>query len=219
MRFLGRSLLIVVLTAIPFARAQVGQDYGGKQSFGISGSYAPDSSHILIGISEQRRTWTAGGEYTRRLFKRDRFRVDYTGSLNPFFQESDPTLIGLEATLTPGAPPTILPLTPTRVVTVDHAPIKTVCGVEPSCYPVYNLYGRQSTYGASISPLGARISLFPRLRLQPSFATDIGLLFSTRDLPIDDTEKLNYQFSFGPGVQVFSAHNAAARLELVYRHI
>jgi len=89
----------------------------------------------------------------------------------------------------------------------------------PVCYPVYNLYGRESTYAASISPVGARISLFPRMRLQPSFETDMGIVFSTRDMPIDDSAKLNYMFSFGPGIQLFSFHNTAARLEYVYRHI
>jgi hypothetical protein len=85
--------------------------------------------------------------------------------------------------------------------------------------PIYAYYGRQNTYAAALSPLGARVSGFPRSRLQPSFALDLGFVVSSRDLPVDLADQFNYMFSFGPGVQVFSSARSSVRLEYIYRHI
>ena len=190
---------------------------GGVESFGVSSTWSPDSSHILIGLSEQRRTWTLGVEYTHRLGSGKRFRFDYEGSLQPLYEESDPTEIGTITTI--AGRTFITPQAPVRVIFEDRGPVGFIIGAGPAPLPIYAYYGRQNTYAAALSPLGARVSGFPRSRLQPSFALDLGFVVSSRDLPVDLADQFNYMFSFGPGVQVFASPRSSMRLEYIYRHI
>ncbi len=197
-----------------------GQDaggFGGVQSLGIAASYSPDSSHMLIGESEQRRLWSAGIEYTRLLRQGSRLRLDYEGSVQPFYLESDPTLTS--TVFTYGGHTFVTPGQPVRVVSVERGPVGSVpLGAGPSI-PFYALYGRQNTYAAVLAPLGARIGVLPRRRVQPSFAINLGLVFSARDIPVDDAERFNFMFEFGPGVQVYSSARSSLRLEYLYHHV
>jgi hypothetical protein len=199
------------------AEAQQPHDFGGAQSLGITSSYSPDSSHILIGESQQRRTWTVGVEYTHILLRTRRVRWDYEASVLPFYQESDPTVVGIQYTIAGTTFTT--PQTPTRVTTVNHGPIGYVTEPRGLSAPIYALFGRQSTNGGALAPLGARATLFQHRRIQPSFSLDLGFVVATRDLPIDNSDQFNYMFSFGPGIQVFANPLSSVRLEYIYRHI
>lgn len=194
-----------------------GQGVGGVQSFGITSSYSPDSSRILIGESEQRRTWTGGAEYTHLLHRGQRLRWDYEGSFLPYYMESDPTLDGNYYTL-PSGQTVITRQAPVRLTTVPRGPL----GSEPTgttSVPLYALLGRQNTNGAEFSPLGARISALPCRRVQPSFSLDLGLVATAHQIPLDNTDNFNFMFSFGPGVQFFAGRQSSLRLEYIYRHI
>jgi hypothetical protein len=204
------------------ARAQQSGEYGRLQSFGISTSYSPDSSHILIGMSEQRRTWFAGFEYTRRIGSTRHVRWDYEGSILPFYLESDPTLIGTEVTV--GSKTFTTSQAPQRLVAVPRGPVGTDTtgnGAPVPVYaiPVYAILGRENTYAGGLAPLGARATWFRQYRIQPSFAVDLGFIVSPRDIPIDDTDRFNFMFCFGPGVQIFSNAHSSLRLEYLYHHI
>lgn len=85
--------------------------------------------------------------------------------------------------------------------------------------PLYPIYGTTKTYAVAISPIGARLNAFTSHRLQPTFSTDLGLVISSRDLPIDGSANLNYLFSFGPGVAFIGPRRASIRLEYLYRHM
>jgi hypothetical protein len=187
--------------------------FGGVESIGIASSYSPDSSHILIGEAEQRRTWTGGVEYTHLLGSSYKTRWDYEASLLPFYQESDPTAIGTEVTL--AGHTYISSQAAVRVTTVPRGPIGYVFGTTT---PVYALYGRKTTNGGSLSPLGVRATWFQRSRIQPSFSLDLGFVLAARDIPVDNAFKFNFLFSFGPGVQVFATSRSSVRLEYIYRH-
>jgi len=190
---------------------------GGVQSVGFSTSYSATSSHILFGEAEQRRIWTMGVEYTHLLHQGPRYRLDYEGSLIPLFEETDPTATG--TIFAYGGQSYIMQLTPVRVITVNYGPVGTEPTGKITSVPLYALYGRQNTYAAAFSPLGARISALPRWQVQPSFALDLGCVVSARDIPVDDAESFNFMFSFGPGVQFITSRRASLRLEYIYRHI
>jgi opacity protein-like surface antigen len=208
------AVLSAILTVIAAA-----QDLPAKQSLGISFGYSPDSSHILIGISEQRRTWTGGVEYGRTLYGNNSIRADYEASVSPFFLERDPTASGSYAKLPDGSIENF-PGVPTRVVKINGAPIGYIGGIGPTPIPIYaDGFGTEETYAASISPLGARINGFNSHRLQPTFSADLGLVFSGRNLPVDQSSSVNFLFSFGPGVELFYKPNRAVRLEYLYRHM
>lgn len=196
------------------ARAQEVGGFGGKESFGVFSSYSPDSSHMLIGMSEQRRSWTAGLEYTHRIGSIGQVRWDYEFSILPFYLESDPAVVATTATYdgetftTSNSPIRVIHIDPTTPVGVTYTGIK-----------VYPIYGRETSYAVGMSPLGGRTTFFPRSRIQPSFAVDLGFLVSNRDLPVDDSNRFNFTFAFGPGVQVFSSERSSVRLEYLYHHI
>ena len=197
-----------------FGVSVLAQELSGRQSCGISSTFAPDSSHILIGDAEQRRVWTAGLEYSRRLWGNGSLRLDYEGSVAPFFQERDPTLVA-EYAIINGNRVTV-PASGLRVVYANNDPVGG--GGFGNTIPLYPIYGSTKTYAFAISPIGARISGFSSHRLQPTFSTDLGMVFSSRDLPVDDSASVNFLFSFGPGVEILRG-NGAIRLEYLYRHM
>jgi len=190
---------------------------GGTHSFGISSSYSPNSSHILIGEAYQRRTWTLGVEYTRLMYRSPHYRLDYEGSLTPFYLESDPAVIG--SIYTVGGKSYITSQVPERVVSINHQPLIEVMMGNGKVAPLYALYGRENTYAASFAPFGMRVSALPRWPVQPSFALDLGFVVSSRDLPVALADQFNYMFALGPGVQLFTSPCASVRLDYLYRHI
>jgi hypothetical protein len=212
-----KNLAIIFLSLCflgAFGGSVLAQELSGRQSFGISSTFAPDSSHILIGDAEQRRVWTAGLEYSRRLWGNGSLRLDYEGSVAPFFQERDPTLVAEYAIINGNQ--VIAPASGLRVVYANNDPVGG--GGFGNTIPLYPIYGSTKTYAFAMSPIGARISGFSSHRLQPTFSTDLGMLFSSRNLPVDDSASFNYLFSFGPGVEILRG-NGAIRLEYLYRHM
>jgi hypothetical protein len=219
--FIVRPLTIVIamlalIECCSSATAQQSDAYGAKQSFGVSTSYSPDSSHILIGMSEQRRTWSNGFEYTRRIATTRGVRWDYEGSILPFYLESDPVLLGTKLSFNNAT--SIALVAPQRLVTVPRGPVGTITAGS-TVIPVYAILGRQNTYAGGLAPLGLRAILFQQRCIQPSFAIDLGFLASTRDIPIDDTDQFNFTFAFGPGMQLYSTPRSSLRLEYLFHHV
>jgi hypothetical protein len=191
--------------------------YGGVSSFGISASYSPDSSHILIGDSGQRRIWTAGGEYTHLLRENSLLRLDYEGAVMPVFEETDPTVIGTVFTIS--GQPIVTSQSPVRVLHIANGPVGSILTGTTSSVPLYALFGRQNTYAAAITPVGLRVSAMPRWIFQPSIAIDTGFVISARDIPLDDSSQFNFTFAVGPGLQFFNSSHTSLRAEYLYRHI
>jgi lipid A 3-O-deacylase PagL len=200
------------------AQAQDRVSFGGAQSFGFTTSYSPDSSHILIGEAEGRRTWTLGGEYTHRLGHSQRVRWDYEGSILPFYEELDPAVVAITYTVA-GQTDTIAQIPPIRVTAIDHSPVGYVVEPHGVQAPIYAVYGNESTNGGAVAPLGARATLFQHHSIQPSFSVDLGFVVATRDIPVENSDQFNFMFSFGPGVQIFSTPQTSMRIEYIFRHI
>lgn len=191
--------------------------FGGVSSFGISTSYSPDSSHILIGDSGQRRIWTAGGEYTHLLRETQHLRLDYEGAIMPVFEETDPTVVGTQ--FTASGQLIVDSQSPVRVLHVDSHPVGTVLTGSGATVPLYALFGKQNTYAAAITPLGLRLSAMPHWIFQPTLALDLGFVVSARDIPLDDCSQFNYTFAIGPGFQFFNTAHTSLRAEYLYRHV
>jgi hypothetical protein len=199
------------------AAGQEPAGFGGEWSYGFSTTYSPDSSHILIGDSEQRRIWTVGGTYSHVLRQSPHFRLDYEGAVMPVWEERDPTVTGTEFFVSGQAIVTTQP--PVRVVYVTNRPVGSQPTGIGTFAPLYALFGTENTYAAAITPLGARVSAMPRWRLQPTFAIDLGFVFGSRSIPIDDATAFNYLFAVGPGIQLYSDPHTSWRVEYVYRHM
>jgi hypothetical protein len=146
----------------------------------------------------------AGIEYSHRLWGNDSLRLDYEGSISPFFQERDPTVVATYPTVsTVGLTSYVeaLPSIGERVVYATNNPVGYVGRGDGSMVYVYAIYGSTKTYAPAISPLGARVSGLSSHHLQPTFSADLGMVFSSRDLPVDGTASSNFLFSLGHGMQ------------------
>jgi hypothetical protein len=221
---LRKAALVAIFTSVvclPGLTCSVfGQEAGtrgGVQSIGFSSSYSPDSSHIFIGACGQRRVWTLGAEYTRRLHQSPLFRVDYEGSVMPLFEETDPTVVG--TTFTFAGQTFTTSQAPVRVVSMVRGPVgDAVTGLNTNA-PLYAIYAREDTYAGAISPLGVRVTALPRWRIQPSFGLDMGFVISARDIPVEQSNQFNFLLAVGPGVQFFVDNHTSWRVEYLYRHM
>jgi len=208
---------LVCFSALRPVFGQEPSGFGTVQSFGFSSSYSPDSSHILIGSSGQRRIWTMGAEYTHLLRQGPRFRLDYEASAMPVFEETDPTVTG--TVFTTGGQNIVTPQAPVRVLHVAHGPVGTILTANGSLVPLYAMFAREDTYAGAVAPIGARVTALPRWRVQPSLALNLGFVASARDIPVDESDKFNYMFALGPGIQFYVDKKTSWRVEYVYRHV
>lgn len=213
----GMAIILSTFLLSPVAWGQhPGRGVG--QSVGISTSYSPDSSHILIGTAQKRRIFTAGVEYTRSVWARHPWLLDYRAEVSPIFRETDPTMVGTESTQFGSTG--FMPITPVRVIQVSHTPVGVTCGSSSQCAPIYPVYGSgQTTWGALFSPLGVRAARLFGPRFALTFESDAGVVITSRDIPVDDTARWNFEFAFGPGLEVFMPRGSAIRFEYVFRHI
>src|SRR5215470_10691993 len=74
--------------------------YTFRQSWSLFSEYSPDSSHIFLGISEQRRFFNIGGAFVQRLLLRRYVGLSYMAEVKPLILESDPVLKEAMVTLT-----------------------------------------------------------------------------------------------------------------------
>lgn len=198
------------------ATGQEPRGFGGVWSYGVSATYSPDSSHILIGDSEQRQVWTLGANYSHILRDGPRFRFDYEAAVMPVWEERDPTVTGTEFFVDGQA--IITPQAPVRVVNETSRPVGTLLTGSGITAPIYALFGTENTYAAAVTPLGARVSAMPRWRVQPTFALDLGFVVGSRALPVDESTRFNFTFALGPGIQFYSDAHTSWQVEYVYRH-
>ena len=218
-----RKFSVSILFAICCSVAAVGQHNGQfdfKQSFGVTVTYSPNSSHILIGNAEGREITTAGFEYTHRLFEVPAMRLDYSGEISPLYRESDPAESGIEETYN-GVTTTLMFSNLSRIVH-SHAGFEgNDCVTHyPTCVPIYGIQGpNEITYGFATAPFGVRAIFLPKHRIQPTFTANVGFIVTQRAIPVDGAALMNYQFSIGPGVQVFTSEKSSFRAEYLYRHI
>ena len=191
-----------------------------KSSYGVTTTYSWNSSHILIGLSWRRRITTSGFEYTHRLLENAKIKLEYAGEVSPFYRESDPAINKMIGTYDGEAYLLLIPLTRIFGSYPGNMPIGNDCIGPNTCFPVYGVQGpNEITYGFAAAPLGSRIIFRPKQRIQPTFLANVGMVFTQRTIPIDDAASVNFQFSFGPGVQVYATRNYSFRIEYLLRHI
>ncbi len=186
-----------------------------RNTWGAFGQYSPDSSHLILGFAEKRRLVTLGGEYSLRISLRKWAALYYVAQVRPIVLESDPLLIGTRS-LTTGQIVEFFK-DPVRVIAIDHALFPKEVGNRTVFFS--RAYGREWTYSAGVNPLGLKLNLAPRHRLQPVATMAAGFLASARDVPIDDSSRFNFNFDFGFGVEWFYKPKRSLRLDYRIHHI
>jgi hypothetical protein len=183
---LAAAAVILFCISGPLTSAQRSTVMGDQQSLAVDFTYSPTSSHIPIGISQDRRIFTAGVEYTHPLAAFGPIHLDYRAEITPVFRESDPVMVATEATV--GGSTLVFPAIPARVIQVSHTPVGGICSGAGPCTPIYPIYGSDEvTYGGTLSPLGARARWPVGRRFAITFAAGAGLIYSSRDIPIDNS--------------------------------
>jgi hypothetical protein len=185
--------------------------YTRLNSWAFFSEYAPNSSHMVLGVSENRKLVTAGAEWDRRIFRNDKVEFDWVIQVRPFALESDPVFIGYENTATHQI---VIPANPVRVVIVQHGLIPLAGGATAT-----QAYTHQWTYAGGLNPLGFKFNFRPQRRIQPVFTAIGGFLRSTRDIPVDGTSDFNFDFEFGVGIEAWLKNRRSVRVSWAFHHI
>jgi hypothetical protein len=190
-----------------FSEAQDSKGVDLHQAWGIVGSYSPDSQGIWVGQAEGRRITQAGVSYSRLIKQWSHVAFSYQGVVEPLFLESDPTIAGI---MTSGqlSPQYFDP--PYRPIFINgNYSVGTITLPGP----------RETTYAFAATPFGMRFQEFPKRHIQPTLSLDLGALYATRDIPIDDASTFNFLAYVGPGVEVFLGHDRSVRFEYLFEHL
>ena len=219
-----RSLaLLAMLLSTANALSQVTPErayFSRVNSFGFFGEYSNDSSHILLGLSQNRKLLAFGGTYSRRVLLNRVVDGQYMAELSPVVLESDPVFhVTYVATLPPPGSTFTQNLTLSQVCRPSSATYGGVVDGQPYQETVTIACGRRWTFGESISPLGFKWNFRPRHRIQPVFTTLAGYMFSTRRIPVDDAGSWNFTFEFGAGFEFYRSATRSIRAEYRYHHI
>jgi len=155
----------------------------------ISSTFAPDSSHILIGDAEQRRVGRGAGiqpEHGETVV-----RLDYE-ALSPVLPGTRSDACG-EYSIIAGYRGTLPSVASGHLC--EHDPVEWPVGRRSRSR--VSIYGSTKTYAFAMSPIGARISGFSSHRFNRPFQTIWHGIFLA-GLPVDDSASVNFLFSFGP---------------------
>ncbi len=198
-----------------------GPYFARLNSFGFFAGYSNDSSHILIGLAEQRKLLNLGFTYGRRIRLNDKVDWQYSLEVLPVAIEGDPLTKVVVTQSTPQpmsytyyAAPVVFCGTYTDAYTVQLDDGFTYTGTE-----IASCGGRRWTMGEAITPIGFNWNFLPRERVQPLVSLHGGTMFSKSAIPISGAGWFNFTFSGGAGVEMFATRGRSIRLEFHVHHI
>lgn len=217
------ATLAVLLIVISAANAQIGDStgYGSKNTFSAFFEYSNNSSHIILGQSSNRKFAALGLQYDRRLLANKNLVLRYAAEFRPLVLESDPTATITEIKTSP--PPTLISSGAPQAVTQCVPALRSFSFVNPTtgmmfAGTVQTTCSRRWTYAQGLSPLGTRINLLPRHRLQPTGSVLAGYILSAKKVPVDNAGSLNFNFEAGIGFEYFQSQSRSIRLEYQLQH-
>jgi opacity protein-like surface antigen len=193
--------------------------FARKNTFSAFSAYSNDSSHILLGYTENRKLLDFGVAYSRRLLLGRVVNWQYNAELIPVALESDPVI---DQTQTFTAPSIFAGLTQT-------VPIVPVSACQPGkgtvnegnviAYSFVNTCSRRWTFGEAMSPIGMQWNFTPRRKTQPFIIAHGGYMFSTQPIPTANAGSFNFTFDLGAGIEMYRSKNRSIRAEFRYHHI
>lgn len=195
--------------------------YARRNSFGISLAYSPDSSHILLGVSEKRKLVDFCVSYGRRVHSSSVVNWIYEAEFSPVSFVGDPEMREIVTQTAPTPDVLVFNLGPPVGCTPfqDSYTFKDQNGITHSYTVKGYCHGRRWTAGQALLPIGMRWSFLPRRKLQPEFAAHVGYMFTTRPVPVEGAGSFNFVFDFGPGIELYRSHRQSLRLEYRFHHI
>lgn len=213
-RFYCRAFatLFLPLLGVSSAKAQERRSYSFARSVAVGVEYSHTSSHILLAATQNRKIASLDVDLSRRLLHTRFVDWQYDLLLRPVMFIEDPT----ETAVYTGNGETAEPPPNTSGPALRACVSGTFAGYG---YTVQQQCGSRWTYAAGLSPFGQRLNLLPRHRLQPTLLGSAGLVLSTRDIPVDNSEKLNFIFDFGAGLDWVTTPGHSISVEYRIQHL
>lgn len=214
--------MLLALSAVA-ALAQAAPEspyYSRVNTFGFLAGYSNDSSHMLLGVAENRKLLNIGAMYSRRLFQTRAGNLQYDLEILPVALESDPIdhySMSFTAPVVEG--PFTQTLTPVAPCHNSSGAGSYQIGDTTYDYTYSNSCARRWTIGEGISPIGLQWNFRTRHKLQPIVLGHGGYMYSTQPIPTTDAGSFNFTFDFGLGLELYRTKSRSIRVDYRYHHI
>ncbi|MBV9180863.1 MAG: acyloxyacyl hydrolase [Acidobacteria bacterium] len=136
----------------------------------------------------------AGAGWRRVMLATDGFAWKFTVDIVPVALVSQPTFNGGETVQDPNR-------------------------IFAGCTSCSGSIGRRTTYGVGFAPVGFEFNFRRKRRIQPIANINAGLLRFTREVPVANSAAINFTFSWGTGVQIFTTEARSVILGYRFHHI
>ena len=193
--------------------------FARKNSFSVFAAYSNDSSHMLLGYTENRKLLDFGVSYSRRLWIGRIVNWQYNGEVLPVALESDPVIEQTQTYIAPSIFAGLTQTVPLLPVSACQPGKGTVSEGTEIVYNYVNTCGRRWTMGEAVSPIGMQFNFRPRRKTQPFVITHGGYMFSTQPIPTSDAGSFNFTFDLGAGIEMYRSKSKSVRAEFRYHHI
>ncbi len=216
-------VLFFIAASVGFAQTGDSSAFSRRNTFTVFAEYSNDSSHILMGVSENRKLAAFGGSYARRLWPFHSGDLRYIAEIRPVLMESDPVF---QTTYV------FTPINPSGPASSSTAVSESYQSCKPSSsqqtiqsstqsYAVTEVTtcGRRWTFAQGFSPVGLQYSFWPRHGIQPFVSSTAGYIFSTRPIPTSEAGSFNFTFDFGAGIEFFRSRTHSIQIEYRFHHI
>jgi Lipid A 3-O-deacylase (PagL) len=220
-----RAHFFALIALFSFSLVLRGQDqdkapFARLNAFGVFAAYSNDSSHILLGVAENRKLLNLGVSYNRRLYVNRIVNWQYSGELMPIAFESDPVQT-TTSTYTYNNPTLVLTETvtdPTLAACHDSSGSGSIPNGGPT-YVYVATCGRRLTVGNALSPVGFQWDFLTRKKIQPFFVGHGGYMYTTTKIPVAGAGSFNFTFDLGLGIEFYRSHTRSLRAEYRFHHI
>ncbi len=195
--------------------------YARRNTLGFFSAYSNDSSHILLGVSQNRKLLGFGVSYSRRLLLTRFVDWQYDGELLPVALESDPLSLYVDNQTAPTATTSVIAGGPIVLCSPSSRSYTFIGpdGVTYSGTETTSCRGREWTVGEAMSPLGLQWNFLPARKVQPFADGHGGYMYSTRPIPIASAGSFNFTFDFGAGLELYRSRTRSIRVEYRYHHV
>lgn len=218
----GLYLLVLCLPLTTSAQQTSESSYSRLNTFGGFFEYSNDSSHIILGVAENRKIGAIGFQYQRRLIHRRLLDFSYMAEIRPGIIESDPVLTTTDNETSPemgvSQQPPVVAVKCNAGTSAYNFTVPGASGPIVYSGEFISACSRRTVAGQGISPAGFRMNLLPRHRLQPTFSVLGGYMFSTEQVPISHAGSYNFTFEFGGGLEFYRTPTQSMRLEYQIQH-
>ena len=225
MKPLALAGLAVFFNFVSIAAAQTrdSQVLRRANTFTVFAEYSNDSSHMLMGVAEDRKLAAVGASYARRLWSSRAGDLRYLVEVRPVLLESDPVTVqtAVFTPVDPSGPGTTQVFSGPPYISCKPGSFQETVQTPTQSYllTVTTTCDRRWTFAQGLSPVGLQYSFLPRRRIQPFVSSTAGYIFSTRPIPTSDAGSFNFTFDFGAGIEFFQSKSRSIQFEYRYHHI